>query len=46
MAYKIWFYYRGDLLMAKKIWRPLNTWGLVLIGFCCGVVITYSIAVL
>ena len=32
--------------MSKKIWRPLNTWGLVLIGFFCTIVLSYSIAVL
>jgi hypothetical protein len=32
--------------MRKKIWRPLNTYGLLFIGFCCGVVLTYSVAVL
>jgi hypothetical protein len=32
--------------MAKKIWRRTNTYGLLFIGFCCGVAITYSVAVL
>jgi hypothetical protein len=32
--------------MRKKIWRPLNTYGLLFIGFCCGVALTYSVAVL
>ena len=32
--------------MAKKIWRPFNTWGLVLIGFVTTSVIAYSIALL
>lgn len=32
--------------MSKKIWRPLNTYGLLFIGFCTGVALTYTIAVL
>jgi hypothetical protein len=32
--------------MANKIWRKTNTYGLLFIGFCCGVAITYSVAVL
>ena len=32
--------------MAKKIWRKTNTCGLLFIGFCCGVAISCSIAVL
>ena len=32
--------------MSKKIWRPLNTWGFVLIGFCCTIALSYSVALL
>ena len=32
--------------MAKKIWRPLNTWGLVMIGFTATTVVAYAVAVL
>lgn len=32
--------------MSKRIWRPLNTYGLLFIGFCVGVALTYSVAVL
>ena len=32
--------------MSKRIWRPLNTYGLLFIGFCAGVALTYSVAVL
>ena len=32
--------------MAKKIWRPLNTWGLVLVGFCCVVALSAAVAII
>ena len=32
--------------MAKKIWRPLNSWGIVLIGFVVVSVLSYSITAL
>ena len=30
----------------KKIWRPLNTYSLLFIGFCCGVAIGATVAAL
>ena len=32
--------------MAKRIWRPLNSYGLLFIGFCVGVTLTTTIALL
>jgi len=29
--------------MAKKIWRPLNTWGIYTLGTITGFVLVYSI---
>ena len=35
-------------MMAKttRVWRRSNTYGLLFIGFCCGVAITASVLVL
>ena len=35
-----------DKQPTKRVWRRTNTYGLVLIGFCCGVAITATIAAL
>ena len=32
--------------MSKKIWRPFNTWGIVLIGFTVTSVVVYTVSVL
>ena len=29
--------------MAKKIWRPLNTWGIYGLGIAVGTVVIYSL---
>jgi hypothetical protein len=29
--------------MSKKIWRPLNTWGIYLLGTVTGFVVVYSV---
>jgi hypothetical protein len=30
----------------RGIWRPLNTYGLLFIGFCCGFALASAVAVL
>ena len=32
--------------MRNKIWRPLNTYGLLFVGFVTGTVITYALALI
>jgi hypothetical protein len=32
--------------MSKKVFRPLNTWGIVVIGFVTTSVLAYTVAVL
>ena len=32
--------------MRNKIWRPLNTYGLIFIGICCGVGLGYAVSVI
>lgn len=32
--------------MSKKIWRPMNTYGLLFIGFCCGFALAHTVSVL
>ena len=32
--------------MGKRVFRPFNTWGIVVLGFIITAVLTYSVAVL
>jgi hypothetical protein len=32
--------------MSKKVFRPLNTYGLLFVGFCCGVALTSALVML
>ena len=32
--------------MSKKIWRPMNTYGLLFIGFCCVIALSAAVAVI